>query len=234
MGQTQPFTATVLNDSQNKGVTWSLSGAGCSGIACGILSAASSASGVAITYTVAAGMPSPATVTVTVNSVTDTTRSATAGIIFTPAAGNLSVALSPRRGGLTLLQSLPLTATVTNDIGSAGVIWSATAGSFSSQNNTTANFVAPNTPGVLTITATSAADGSKSASATIGITDLPNVGTYHNDLSRDGVNSHEFALTTANVNTVTFARLFSCALDAPAYAQPLWVAGQVIANGTHT
>jgi hypothetical protein len=233
VGQSQPFTATVLNDSQNKGVTWSLSGAGCSGTACGILSAASSASGVAITYTAPAGMPSPAAVTVTVNSVTDTTRSAIASITVTPAAGNLSIALSPRRGGLTLSQSLPLTATVTNDIGGAGVIWSATPGSFSSQNNTTANFVAPNTPGVLTITATSAADGSKSASATIGVTDLPNVSTYHNDLSRDGVNSHEFALTAANVNTVTFASLFSCALDAPAYAQPLWVAGQVIAGGTH-
>jgi hypothetical protein len=56
VGQSQPFTATVLNDAQNKGVTWSLSGAGCTGVACGVLSAASSASGLAITYTAPAGM----------------------------------------------------------------------------------------------------------------------------------------------------------------------------------
>src|SRR6266446_5700168 len=47
---TQQFTAAVTNDAQNNGVTWSLSGAGCSGATCGTLSATSSASGAAITY----------------------------------------------------------------------------------------------------------------------------------------------------------------------------------------
>ncbi|MGA2218222.1 MAG: hypothetical protein ABSG51_09055, partial [Terracidiphilus sp.] len=35
---TQNFTATAANDPQNKGVTWSLSGTGCSGLTCGTLS----------------------------------------------------------------------------------------------------------------------------------------------------------------------------------------------------
>ena len=35
--QTRMFTANVQNDTTNKGVTWSLSGNGCTGIACGML-----------------------------------------------------------------------------------------------------------------------------------------------------------------------------------------------------
>src|SRR4029077_14784130 len=35
--KTQDFTATVANDSQNKGVSWSLTGTDCSGTACGTL-----------------------------------------------------------------------------------------------------------------------------------------------------------------------------------------------------
>jgi hypothetical protein len=234
VGQPQNFTATVSNDAQNKGVTWSLAGAGCSGAACGTLSAASSASGVAITYTAPASVPAPATVTLTAKSVADNTRSSSATITVTAASGgNISVALTPKRGGLTTSQALSFTATVTNDVGAAGVTWSASAGSFSSQNTASATYVAPNAAGVVTVTATSVADGSKSASATIGVTDLAGVTTYHDDLSRDGVNAQEYALTTSNVNTAAFGKLFSCTLDAPAYAQPLWIAHLTIAGGTH-
>src|SRR5438270_3430139 len=49
LGQSQLFTATVANDPQSKGVSWSL--ANCNPGACGTLSATSSASGTAITYT---------------------------------------------------------------------------------------------------------------------------------------------------------------------------------------
>src|SRR5258707_14624742 len=59
---TAQFTATVANDTQNKGVTWALSGAGCTGTKCGTLSASTSPSGMAITYTAPAAIPSPATV----------------------------------------------------------------------------------------------------------------------------------------------------------------------------
>src|SRR6266581_24829 len=65
ISQTKQFTATVAYDSQYKGVTWALSGTGCSGSACGTLSANMSASGVAITYTAPATVPIPAAVTLT-------------------------------------------------------------------------------------------------------------------------------------------------------------------------
>jgi len=56
------------------------------------------------------------------------------------------------------------------------------------------------------------------------VTDLAGVYTYHNDLSRDGVNAQEYGLTPSTVAPATFGKLFSCPVDAPIYAQPLWVA----------
>lgn len=142
----------------------------------------------------------------------------------------ISVSITPVRGGAVISQSITFTAAVQNDMGAAGVTWSAPSGSFSNKTTTTATFVAPNTTGNVTITATSVADGTKSASATMAITDLAGVTTYHNDLSRDGANTHEFALTTSNVKTPTFGKLFSCAVDGAIYAQPLW-ASQLTVNG---
>ena len=77
---------------------------------------------------------------------------------------------------------------------------------------------APATAGVYTVTATSASDPSRSASIKVGVTGLAGVLTYHNDLARDGVNSQEYALTTANVRTGTFGKLFSCVADGAIYA----------------
>ena len=235
VGLTQPFTATVTNDSANKGLTWTLSGAGCSSATCGTLSAASSASGAAITYTAPVSVPAPPTVTLTATSVTDTTKSAPATITVTASgAGPVSVTLTPHQGALTLGQSLNFTATVTNDVAAAGVTWSASTGTFSAQTATTTTYVAPASPGSgITVTATSKADVTQSATATIGVTDLAGVTTYHNDLSRDGVNAQEYVLNPTNVAPATFGKLFSCAADGAIYAQPLWAASVTIAGGTH-
>ena len=67
----------------------------------------------------------------------------------------------------------------------------------------------------------------------VAVTDLSGVYTFHNDLARDGANIHEFALTTANVNTAQFGKLFSCSTDGAIYAQPLWVAGVMIGGARH-
>ncbi len=123
---------------------------------------------------------------------------------------------------------------MTNDVNGAGVTWSATSGTFSAKAATTATYVAPNSAGAgITITATSKVDPSKSATATIAVTDLAGVTTYHNDVARDGANNQEYLLTTSNVNQASFGKLFSCTVDGAVYAQPLWVPSVNIAGGTH-
>ena len=149
------------------------------------------------------------------------------------AAAAISVAITPVRGGAVTGQAFTFTATVQNDVGAAGVTWGTSGGAFSSQNTTSATLTAPNATGNVTVTATSVADNAKSASATIAITDLAGVTTYHNDQARDGANTHEFALTPANVNTSTFGKLFSCAVDGAIYAQPLWIPQLTINGAKH-
>jgi hypothetical protein len=65
------------------------------------------------------------------------------------------------------------------------------------------------------------------------VTDLTGVTTYHNSLSRDGVNSSEYALTPSNVATASFGKLFSCTTDGAIYGQPLWVPGLTIGATKH-
>ena len=239
-GGNQEFTATVSNDRHHRGVRWTLSGAGCSGSACGTLSATSSASGTPITYTAPLNAPNPAIVTLTATSVSNTLKIASASITITLNTA-LSVTISPKRGGLTVTQSLSLTASVLNDIGAAGVTWSASGvtcsgascGSFINVTSTSATYVAPSTAGIYSITATSVADVTRSASNSIGVTDLTGVLTYHNNVSRDGTNTHEFALITANVNQSTFGKLFSCHTDGAIYAQPLWIPNLTVTGTPH-
>ena len=62
----------------------------------------------------------------------------------------------------------------------------------------------------------------------------PNVLTFHNDAARTGQNLAETVLTTANVNSKTFGKLFQETLDGLVDAQPLYVAAVSIPNqGTH-
>src|SRR6202040_2917124 len=95
VSQSQAFTATVQNDSQNKGVTWTLTGTSCAGVACGTLSSTLSASGAPITYTAPANAPNPATVTLTATSVADSTVSASAVITIAAPPVLIVVAVSP-------------------------------------------------------------------------------------------------------------------------------------------
>jgi hypothetical protein len=156
-------------------------------------------------------------------------------------AGNITVSISPKRAGLTITQTLSLTAT-TND--AAGVTWSASGtgcsgnpcGTFlpsASLSGVAVTYTAPTVAGIYTITATSATDITISTSITVGVTDLAGVYTWHNNLNRDGTNTQEYALTPALVTTATFGKLFTCTIDAAAYAQPLWVANVAINGGQH-
>src|SRR5216683_4699369 len=98
---TQKFTATVMNDYLSRGVTWALSGTGCSGATCGSLSNMTSS---AVTYNAPAAVPNPATVTLTATSVNDTTKHSTATITVTAGAAAVSVTITDTPlTGVTLL-----------------------------------------------------------------------------------------------------------------------------------
>ena len=57
--------------------------------------------------------------------------------------------------------------------------------------------------------------------------------TYHNDNSRDGLNSHETLLTPANVDSNHFGKVGFYSVDGKVDAQPLFVGSLKIAGGTH-
>jgi hypothetical protein len=79
--QIQQFAATVQNDTQNKGVTWSLaqSGSNCAP-GCGSLTAVTATSA---TYAAPPSVPNPANITLTVTSVADNSKSASLTINIT-------------------------------------------------------------------------------------------------------------------------------------------------------
>src|SRR5579862_5741761 len=94
-GVTQTFTANVVNDAQNLGVTWSVSGTNCTGAACGAISPTTSASGAAVTYTSGPSAKAAGTVTVTATSVAEASVVGTAVVtLAAPAAPTATTAIT--------------------------------------------------------------------------------------------------------------------------------------------
>ena len=59
---------------------------------------------------------------------------------------------------------------------------------------------------------------------------IPGIFTYHFNNARDGQNLNETILTPSNVNSSTFGKLFSRAVDGYVYAEPLYVNSVQIPN----
>ena len=110
------------------------------------------------------------TYTVTATSKEDPSKSATAQIVVSNSApgGTVSVSISPNDVELSPRDFIDLTATVTGNSNTA-VTWSASGGTLTPSGNA-ARFTAPSTEGTYTVTATSVADPSASASIQILVT----------------------------------------------------------------
>lgn len=126
-GQTISISATVMNDSSNKGVTWSLSGgAGCSGTACGSLTGQTT-TGVA--YNAPTAIPSDLTVTLTATSVAQPSKSSAIAIVVPATVVTIQNKVTEFSAG-TLGSSLfnaQFRATTQNDPTNGGVNWALTA-----------------------------------------------------------------------------------------------------------
>jgi hypothetical protein len=176
-----------------------------------------------------------AQLTFTVTDSSTPPQSGTASLTLT-ISSNGTISISPRAAALTVNQTLSVSATTSDP---AGVTWTLTpagGGSVSpttSLNGVPVTLTAPATAGVYTLTATGVTDTTRTGSIAVGVTDLAGVFTWHNDVARDGANVREYALTTANVKTTSFGKLFSCPVDGAVYAQPLWVANLSVAGATH-
>lgn len=225
---TQAFTAAVTN-AGNTAVTWRVNGIAGGNTSLGTISA----SGV---YRAPASVPAGGAVTVAAVSVADPKQSGSATVSITAPSG-MALSLSPRRSGLTTRVPQQFTATVTGSANTS-VTWtvdgiaggSATVGTISASGL----YSPPATAGVHTVVATSVADASHTASASVAVTDLAGITTQRYDPGRTAQNLSEYALTPALLGTSgAFGKLFSCAVDGPLYAQPLWVANLVIGGSTH-
>jgi hypothetical protein len=146
---------------------------------------------------------------------------------------NVVMSLAPQNAAITLTRTQQFTATVP---GGGSATWTvdgiangnATVGTISSSG-----LYAAGSPGIHSIVATSVANSTQTAGSVVAVTDLAGVYTYHNDAARDGANTQEYALTVANVNTSSFGKVASCAVDGAIYGQPLWVANVVIGAAPH-
>jgi hypothetical protein len=161
-----------------------------------------------------------------------TLRFLLAWMLLIGSAWSVSVTVSPKRAAVVVsTQPQQFRSSV------AKVAWSVdgVAGGNASVGTITATglYTPPARAGVHVVKATTIDAPHMSGTATVAVTDLAGVFTYHNDKARTGANSREFALMPATVTTATFGKLFSCAVNGAVYAQPLWVRGLSIAGGIH-
>jgi hypothetical protein len=243
----------VPGSAPNMAMAWSLSGAGCSGSSCGTLSAVTTQSvgenamADSVTYTAPVAVPNPNSVTVTVTPQADPSKKAQAVLAIQP---GISVSLSPLTATLAANHRVTLTAQV-NGTTNTEVNWSVNgiaggntslgricvAGSnpcqtLTSSSSLQADYVAPGSipsPNPVSVTAASAADATKSASAQIIVMNHVIVSVMPGSVTLAPLAVQGFTasvLGTSNQNVVWQVQGTACSNAG--------VCGSISANGTYT
>ena len=164
---TDSFTATVTG-TKDTAVEWSLTGAGCSGAACGTLATSASSA----VYQAPVVAPSPANVNVVATSMANSSTRASANVTIMPV---VVVSVTPASTSVATGATQQLSSSVGGTSNTA-VTWTVQGagcsgtgcGTISSTGLYTAPSAVPS-PATVTVIATSAADSSKTASASIVI-----------------------------------------------------------------
>ena len=177
VSSTLGFTASVTGTS-NTGVTWTVNGITNGNATYGTITG----TGLTVTYTAPAAVPSPATFNVTATSVADTTKSASVSVTILPPVAVSIVTPTNLTQNIAVNGTLAITAAVGNTSNTA-VTWTvngitngnATYGTITG-TGLTVTYTAPAavpSPATFNVTATSVADTTKSAS--VSVTILPGV-----------------------------------------------------------
>jgi hypothetical protein len=165
LGNSINFGATVTNTT-NTAVTWSINGIAGGNATVGTISSAG-------VFTAPADLPSAATVNVTATSQADSTKSATVTATIT---SDVNLSIAPNTAGVALGATQSFQSSIaSNGHPDSTVHWSIAGaacplncGTVTSSGIYTAPSILP-TPAIVTVTAVSAADPSKQASASINV-----------------------------------------------------------------
>lgn len=223
IGGSQSFADSVVNDSSNSGVSWSI------GSGPGSLTASSTTG---VTYNAPTSpVSATTTVTLTAASIKDPTKSTTATITLNP----ISVGVNPTNAVMTGGATQGFAAGIANDGTNAGVTWTVTGGgSFSAGTTlsgapTVYTAASPVTGATAIITATSKADPTKSGSVTVTLTPISlnpispataTVGTsgsqaFTDSVNNDGSNSGVSWSITSGPGTLTASSTTGVTYNAP-------------------
>ena len=227
---TLAFTASVTGTS-NTGLTWTVNGVTNGNATYGTITG----SGLSVTYTAPAAIPSLATFNVTATSTADVSKSASVAVTITSAITVSITSPSTSSASVAANTSLALTASVTGTSNTA-ITWAvdgvtngnATVGTISG-SGLSVTYDAPAavpSPATFSITATSQADTSKSASLSVTITPAA---TLACGSGNESILSGQYAFQLKGFNSGGFAAAVgSITVDGAGHI----TGGEVDVNGT--
>jgi hypothetical protein len=221
-GSTQQFTATATYSNGTTAnvsstATWTSSSAATATISATGLATAVAAGSTTITA-MAGGMSGTTTLTVTGKAITSIAVTPT-GVSFAVGATQQFTATATYSDGSTA----NITSTATWSTGNTAVATISPSGLATGAASGTSSVMA----------AENGVTGSVAASVTVAMGTGVNIPMWHVDTNRSGLNASETSLTTANVGSMSFGKLFSYAVDGYVYGEPLLMSNITVNGAAH-